>query len=526
MKKKVFCTLLLFVSLIAFSQNFEITKGKIFKDKKKNSTLLFALNDENGGLVTIRSFYSGLLIKRLKGYYIQHFDADLNLKKEHILNVKENRIENAFIKNDQLHLIEFNQSKKNKLIIYSTLTTNLNTFNFTSKELLSISEENSKKYFEIMVFPFFINNGLSQLDSDHMGSVSMSENNKFFAINFDIKNKEKETHKVFVYNDNFELVFEKLIVKKIKDRFFDYTTVEVDDTDGTLYFLGKSFENESRRKKKKGKSNYHFELSKIDANGEKTVSFKNPDKFISSLSLVKNKENLSCVGFYGNKDEGKLNGVCMINIDAETFEVETKKFNPFSNTFLTDKYGDNERKKKRKSKKGLKNISYRSIEIQENGDLIISAEEDYITVHTTMGQNGAMSSYTIQHYDDIIALKLNKEGDLLWSRNINKAQTGYANSSFTPISLNNKMYYFMNCSDNIKKLSADRIQFKQTSSKKSNLYVITLNNEGVFDYKKLIDDKVSKVFYKVNQGVIAPNGDEVILLGKKKKNSRIIKIKI
>jgi hypothetical protein len=143
-----------------------------------------------------------------------------------------------------------------------------------------------------------------------------------------------------------------------------------------------------------------------------------------------------------------------------------------------------------------------------------------------MGQNGAMSSYTIQHYDDIIALKLNKEGDLLWSRNINKAQTGYANSSFTPISLDNKMYYFMNCSDNIKKLSADRIQFKQTSSKKSNLYVITLNNEGVFDYKKLIDDKVSKVFYKVNQGVIAPNGDEVILLGKKKKNSRIIKIKI
>lgn len=526
MKQKVFCTLLLFVSLIAFSQNFEITKGKIFKDKKKNSTLLFALNDDNGGLVTIRSFYSGLIIKRLKGYYIQHFDADLNLKKEHILDVRENRIENAFIKNDQLHLIEFNQSKKNKLLIYSTLTTNLNTFDFTSKELLAISEENFKKYFEIMVFPFFINNGISQLDADHMGSVSMSENNKFFAINFDLKNKEKETHKVFVYNDNFELVFEKLIVKKIKDRFFDYNTIEVDDTNGTLYFLGKSFENESRRKKKKGKTNYHFELSKIDANGEKTVSFKNPDKFISSLSLVKNKGKLSCVGFYGNKDEGKLNGVCMINIDSETFEVETKKFNPFSDTFLTDKYGDNERKKKRKAKKGLKTISYRSIEIQENGDLIISAEEDYITVHTTMGQNGATSSYTIQHYDDIIALKLNKEGDLLWSRNINKVQTGDANSSFTPISLDHKMYYFMNCSDNIKKISADRIQFKQTSSKKSNLYVITLNDEGVFDYKKLIDDKVSKVFYKVNQGVIAPNGNEVILLGKKKKLSRIIKIKI
>ena len=115
MKKKVFCTLLLLVSLVTFSQNFEITKGKIFKDKKKNSSLLFALNDENGGLITIRSFYSGFLIKTLKGYYIQHFDADLNLKKEHVLNVNENRIENAFIKNDKLHLIEFNKSKKKNL---------------------------------------------------------------------------------------------------------------------------------------------------------------------------------------------------------------------------------------------------------------------------------------------------------------------------------------------------------------------------------------------------------------------------
>jgi chitinase len=185
----------------------------------------------------------------------------------------------------------------------------------------------------------------------------------------------------------------------------------------------------------------------------------------------------------------------------------------------------NERRKG-KQKKGLKTITYRSIEIQENGDLIVSAEEDYITVHTTMGANGSMSTYTIQHYDDIIALRLSNKGDLLWSRNINKAQTGYANSSFTTISLDNKTHYFMNCSDNIRKLRDDRIQFRQTSSKKSNLYVITLNDEGVFDYKKLIDDKVSKVFYKVNQGVIAPSKNEVILLGKKKKNSRIIKIKI
>ena len=157
---KITLVLLLLIAGSVFSLNFDITKGEIFKDNKKNSKLLFALNDENGGLVTIRSYYGGLIIKTLKGYYIQHFDADLNLKQEKTIDVKNNRIENAFVKDDKLHLIEFNKSKKNKSLEYSILTSSLASFDFKSKELLSISKENSKKYFGFMIFPFFLNNGL------------------------------------------------------------------------------------------------------------------------------------------------------------------------------------------------------------------------------------------------------------------------------------------------------------------------------------------------------------------------------
>lgn len=526
MKKIILYILLVILSFSTFSQDFKISKGEIFKDKKKNSSLAYSLNDGNGGIVTIRKFYGGFVLKTLKGYYIQHFDSQLNLKKEYTLEVKNNRIENAFVKEGKLHLLEFDSSRIKKTLVYNILSSDLNNFEFTSKELLSISEKNSKKYFGFMVFPFFLNNGFNQMDSDHLGKITMSKNKKFFAINFDIKNANKETHKVFVYNDNFELMYDKLIVKNIEDRLFKYNTIEVDDKDGTLYFLGKSFENNTTRKKRKGKTNYHFELSKIDKNGEKTVSFKNPDKFISSLSLVQNKGNLSCVGFYGNNNEGRLNGACLIKINPNDLIIETKKFNPFSDTFLNDKYGDREEKKKRKIKKGFASIEVRSVETQEDGGIIISAEEDYITIHTSVGQNGMVTSYTVQHYDDIISLKLNSNGDLLWSRNINKAQTGDNNSSFTPVSVNNKIHYFINCSDKIRKLDNNRIHFRQSSSKKSNLYAITLDTSGNFEYKKLIDDEESKVYYKVNGGVITPSGDEVILLGKKKKNSRIIKIKI
>ena len=57
----------------------------------------------------------------------------------------------------------------------------------------------------------------------------------------------------FVFNTNFEKVIEQLIVTDIEDKYFEYNDITVDDTDGTVYFLGKSFENKTRKSKKKGR---------------------------------------------------------------------------------------------------------------------------------------------------------------------------------------------------------------------------------------------------------------------------------
>jgi len=63
-------------------------------------------------------------------------------------------------------------------------------------------------------------------------------------------------------------------------------------------------------------------------------------------------------------------------------------------------------------------------------------------------------------------------------------------------------------------LSNNRIGFKQISSKKSNLYVI------------LIDDKESKVWYKVSDGIVNTKEKSVIFQGTKKKYQRIIKLTV
>jgi len=523
--KKIFTITLFFLYVISYSQDVSITKSDIFKDKKKNSNLSYTLEDDNGGITTIRAYYGGL-IPKLKGYYIQQFDSNLKLIKELDYEVKKKTIKNAFLKDGKIHLIELEKQRKEKKFAINVASANVNDLNFTNKEILTFSEDNIKKYFGVVLFPFFINNGFSQIDGNHLGEVVVSANEKFFAINFDFKNKDKETHKVFVFNDKFELVYDKLIQKNIKDKLFEYNSFDVSGKDGTVYFLGKSYENNSKKTKKKGKANYHFELYKVNANNEKNISFKNKNKFIESLSLLVNEDRIACVGFYGNKEEFKINGVCLFDLNPETLENNFTKFNDFTDEFLTDKYGNKEGRKKRKKKKGIRNIDFKGVYLMANNDIVINAEEFFITTHTSMNANGGMTTRTIYHFNDIMAMRMDKDGNLKWARNINKAQTGLANSSFTSLPVNESSYFFINCSDKIKNLSADRISFKQTSSKKSNLYVITIDENGNFKHKKLIDDKESKVYYKVNNGLININNQSVFLLGERKKKGRILKLKI
>lgn len=522
--RKITLLLLLLITFNNYAQDVSIKKSEIFKDSKKNSSLEYSLEDENGGLITIRAFYGGML-QKLKGYYIQHFDSNLKLLKEVEYEVDKNELKNAFIKDNKLHLIEYNIDKKADKISFNAVSANLKDLNFSSKEILSLSEDEQQRYFGVMIFPILISN-FSQYDNSHAGEVVMSSNNSYFVINFDINNKDKETHKIFVFNKNFEKVYEQLIEKNIKDKYFDYQSIDIDDNDGTVYFLGKSFENESRKSKKKGEVNYHFELYKVNANGQTNTSFKNADKFISSLELIKSDNRVVCVGFYGKRDENKINGVSLFNLNPETLKMESEKFTPFSEEFLTDKYGNKENRKKRKQKKGIKNIDFKSVFMLDNGDVIVNAEEFYITTHTSMSANGGMSTRTIYHFDDIMSLKLDKEGNIKWARNINKRQTGFANSSYTSLPIGGDSYFFINCSDRIKKLSADRISFKQTKAKKSNLYLIKINKNGEFDFKKIIDDKESKVYYKVNNGNVNLDNQTVILIGKRKKKSRVLKLEI
>lgn len=522
---KVFLRLFMLVCIsYSYAQDISISteQSEIFKDNKKHTSLIFSESDGQGGFVTIRVYMGGLM-RTPKGYYIDHYNSNLELINETEIEIDKSEIKGLFIKNNSIYLLELQLDKDNDVYSFNVMESPLGSFNFTKRSLFTLNEDDIKKYFEIGIGGFFINNGMSQIDSNAFGDVIFSSDREYFAVNFDIKDKESQTQRLYVYDSDFNKVWEKDFNRDIKDKLFKYENIDI-DTDGAIYLLGKVFENNSTQRKKKGKANYHFELFKIDETGEKSVSFKTDDTFVGSLFTVRGADVLTCAGFYSEKNDNRYKGAVRFNVNPETLEITEKSFQPFSEEFMNDKYG-------KVKDKELRNISFRGGFIAENGDLTMNAEEFYITSSSMMGANGSMTNNTIFHYDDILSIKMNKQGELLWARNINKRQaTGGLNVeyfSFSATVLGNDTYLFINGSDKIKKLRNDRIEFKQASSKKANLYAIKINAEGDYSFENIVAHKDSEVAYFVAQGIsISNGGDEMVFIGRRKSKKQFLKIKI
>jgi len=165
--------------------------------------------------------------------------------------------------------------------------------------------------------------------------------------------------------------------------------------------------------------------------------------------------------------------------------------------------------------------------LEDTGDIVFNAEEFYIT--TTYNANTG-STNTYYHYNDIISTKIDATGKLLWARNINKKQVASSpflnTESYTSTILNDNVYIFLNGSSKVKKIKNDRIQFQDTKSKKYNLYAIEIDANGDFKYKIIQTEKQLEVPVFVSYGVHVNDLNEIVFLGRRKKEKQLLKLTI
>lgn len=518
--KKRLLTLLILILLaqVGITQEnkfgLKVIKSEIFQDDKKTTILQDSKSDGKGGLVVLRSFHK-LFGGKLLGHYIDHYDSQLKLIKSYTLEDDGNLIKGMMVSNNKIHIIK--SFKNEKSYDFIVLTSELSEFNFKKNTLIQINETEFKDFFNYPLKSYYKAIKLNNLfnassdwsNEENIAEISFSKKQHFFSIV--VRPILGKTIKLrsYIFDNQFKPVSEHTFEKEIKKKFFKINDLHLDDTNGSLHFISKV-----TNKKSKKDINYHYELYKLDNEGESQLILDTQNQHIGSLKIIKDHGRLSCVGFYSDKKESRYKGVSLYAIDPSTLKSKGAYFQPFSEQFLADKYGDKNRKKE------LYNLEFRSAFMNENGDVIINAEEHKVVIISSANS----TKTSIKHYfNDIVSCKISQEGRLLWARNINKAQRGINYSSFRSISRNGKIYHLINASEEIKKISDGRIQFGEYNKKTPNIYVISLDSEGVLDYDVLVPAE-SEIIYQVSNGTLNNDKSEIIILGSTKKDKRLVKI--
>jgi hypothetical protein len=524
---------------------FQIQKSDIFEDKYKKTGIVLSENDGNGNLLLVRS-YNGNGMTQNEGFYIEYYDQNLKLTKEfefemkHPRTQKYNFVLGVFYAEKNVQIIEIYYDLNRKVFVCQANTI-AEDFKVSKKELFSLTID-EMKVFDFSLEQKFYKRSDSILSIDDSGSFN-SDKSSFFSFSFSSKeesNKNKNgSDIIFILNESktsFAIalesnqekkgglklyLFDNKLNKKIDTTFFKenkdnkyvFKNIKVSNDGNTIYILAKAYTDEMKKKEEGGK--YLFELTKITAEKQKSQNIDINEHFIGSLKMFFHNDDIICLGFYSDLSDNKYNGISYFKLNANSLEILNTKHNAFTEQFIIDKYGKNK-------EKALKYLTFRKVFFTPSNDLILNAEEEYITYRGNAGSNGGSIIY---NYDDIVSLKLNENGNLLWARNINKKQYSSDDDfyiSYSSMVKEKENFFFINSAEKPQEISNNRIQFNDTRKNKSNLNLIRIKENGDFDYQEILDDEQNQVPFMVSKGIVIDNS--IYFLGRKGREKQLLKI--
>ncbi|MBX9851996.1 MAG: hypothetical protein K2X86_09580 [Cytophagaceae bacterium] len=165
---------------------------------------------------------------------------------------------------------------------------------------------------------------------------------------------------------------------------------------------------------------------------------------------------------------------------------------------LTEKQAEKIEKKAEKGKDiELYQFSLDDLVIRSDGGMVLTGEQYFVRVHTytTSNPNGGMSTTTVYkyHYNDIIVININPEGNIQWATKIPKTQItsndGGFFSSYSMAVASDKLYFVFN--DNPKNLvsSVEGKTFNFVPYKESHVVCVQIDNNGKIEKKSLFSSK-------------------------------------
>lgn len=515
MKTSMGLAALLFLIALRFSLAQDIpveySLGKNYSDRYKYSTLLASDSSAEGETVFVRTYYGGYPL-RPKGYFIEIYDAELNLVRDYNYKYAGDHMVDGFVKNGQLYLLELVYNVGQEAYQYVVHHSPLHDFNFTERVLLSVPSKEVVNPLAVSKYNQKFGNGFST-------AVHFNDARSAFAITVHHREGRDEKYHLYLFGTDLKQQLTYDFTAQNAEKNYAFENIEVSKDLKTLYLTGKAFF--TKRRFDATERRFQYELIKVSADGHQIQEFNDTGRFPESLKPILTGNELKIVGFYADRKDNRYNGLVYFNLDANTLNIKNKKYNPFSDQFMMDKFG-------REVDTELKNLIFKDVHITPNNNIVFSAEEYFVSKGEDISGGGTQITDRY-HYNDIVTAKLDASGKMEWARNINKAEVTQGDASYASYSAygdGNDMFFFINSGENPQKMSNERIIFKQGYSHNPNMFVIKVDINGELSYKKLVDDKEVRLPIMVSRPLIDKTTNNLLFYAKRGSRKQLVQVSV
>lgn len=450
----------------SFSQEtqLQVTESIEFKDKLKSPLSEFhAIHKIDNGNV-------GLIRSNTKNFFFYVFNQDLdNVQIEKIKKEKKEAYKGHILFENEIRFISVVSTTKKDRTVYC------NTFNilhnsFKKEKLFNTSVESG---------------GLFNGRNKRLTNVVISPNGKYFAVATDNIKKNINAYKIHVFEtETLKLVFEKSYNESDDNNYF-HNDLFIDDY-ATVYSLGKLVSGKFT-KKEEGNGNYVFTLSKLTKdNYLSTTLGLDDDNYISSLMLNIHDDAFNLTGFYSERKNGLVKGICNFKLDPNSLALLNNTQHEIPTQVYDDLLSEKKARKSDEKKSEFRNFYIDHVITDNDGNLHILAERFFTTSMMINNGTGVMYTETILHFNDILVFKVNIEGEIVWGRGIYKRSNEPTYNAFYK---NNELHILMLASKDLSEKSNNRTNASKGFFKGNALYDFAISVDGEINHNKIRDNK-------------------------------------
>lgn len=453
----LFCTI-----ATAQSSYFDIKESRKFPDVNRDTEILAVHTTDQNETIIVREQKRKLIFEGFDG------DAQRTFNKFTGIEKKEYFVGELFHGEELKVFTVFSPTKRDRTIHCYYL--NVKDKTLKKETLFSTTVEKRQ--------------GLFSGKNKRQTNLAISPNGEFFVIATDNIKKHANSYIVRVFNaKTLSLVYEKSYYENA-EKFYRSSDMAIDN-EANVYTLGKEYIS-GRAEKRDNAANYTFVLKKISET-DAVVQKINPEneQHIGSLRIVNKGSAFHLIGFFSGKNSGRIKGISNYGVNPENLEVLGLRNMDLPSEVYEDLYGAEKATKKKD--KELDNFYLDHILEDEEGNTYMLAERFYITQnYVSNGTVGGGYFVTTYHYNEILILKFDVEGEMDWGRSIFK-RSGFP--SYNAFVKDNRLHVLLNSGKKLKKKKDGRVKASKAFLESTSLYDFVYDSEGKVQREKLQDNK-------------------------------------